>query len=133
MKRYGIAAPPEQVWPHVLDFPELPPPHQLVLLAGIAYPEGAHLEGRGVGAIRRCEFSTGAFVEPIGRNSRAAPGTNSISSLCPTGPCGVTSCSKLSANGCSGTCVPSPSARGEDIFALGCRADLKPRHIPELF
>jgi len=30
-------------------------------------------------------------------------------------------------------CVPSPSARGEDIFALGCRADLKPRHIPELF
>jgi len=62
-----IAAPPEQVWPHVLDFPELPPPHQLVLLAGIAYPVRAHLEGRGVGAIRRCEFSTGAFVEPITR------------------------------------------------------------------
>ena len=30
-----------------------------------SYPVRARIEGRGVGAIRRCEFSTGPFVEPI--------------------------------------------------------------------
>src|SRR5690606_14235181 len=32
---------------------------------GIAYPVRATIEGRGVGAIRRCSFNTGDFVEPI--------------------------------------------------------------------
>src|SRR5262249_42888891 len=32
---------------------------------GIAYPIRARIDGEGVGAIRRCEFSTGPFVEPI--------------------------------------------------------------------
>jgi hypothetical protein len=32
---------------------------------GVAYPQRARIAGHGVGAIRRCEFSTGAFVEPI--------------------------------------------------------------------
>jgi hypothetical protein len=32
---------------------------------GIAYPRRAHIDGAGVGAVRYCEFSTGAFVEPI--------------------------------------------------------------------
>jgi hypothetical protein len=32
---------------------------------GIAYPQRARIEGHGVGAVRHCEFSTGAFVEPI--------------------------------------------------------------------
>ena len=32
---------------------------------GIAYPVRAVIHGDGVGAVRRCEFSTGAFVEPI--------------------------------------------------------------------
>src|SRR6185436_19561820 len=32
---------------------------------GIAYPVRARIDGRGVGAVRHCEFSTGAFVEPI--------------------------------------------------------------------
>lgn len=32
---------------------------------GIAYPQRATLVGHGVGAVRRCEFSTGSFVEPI--------------------------------------------------------------------
>jgi hypothetical protein len=32
---------------------------------GIAYPIRARLSGEGVGAVRTCEFSTGAFVEPI--------------------------------------------------------------------
>src|SRR5262249_53615462 len=60
-----IPAAPAPVWPHVIGFTELPPPHQLVFALGIAYPIRARIDGAGVGAIRRCEFSTGPFVEPI--------------------------------------------------------------------
>ena len=60
-----IAAPPEVVWKHVVEFSELPPPHELIFRSGIAYPVRARIWGRGVGAIRHCEFSTGPFVEPI--------------------------------------------------------------------
>lgn len=60
-----IAAPPEKVWQTMIDFPELPPPLQLIFSLGVAYPIRARLEGEGVGAVRYCEFSTGPFVEPI--------------------------------------------------------------------
>ena len=60
-----IAASPEQVWPHVVAFRPLSAPTDLLFRAGIAYPMSARIEGQGVGAIRYCEFSTGAFVEPI--------------------------------------------------------------------
>ena len=60
-----IAAPPEVVWRHVVSFSELPPPRQWLFHLGVAYPVRARIAGRGVGAVRRCEFSTGAFVEPI--------------------------------------------------------------------
>ncbi|MEQ1858759.1 MAG: hypothetical protein ABMA13_02360 [Chthoniobacteraceae bacterium] len=60
-----IAAPPEIVWRHVVSFADLPPPTEFMFRHGIAYPVRARIEGRGVGAIRYCEFSTGAFVEPI--------------------------------------------------------------------
>lgn len=60
-----IAAPPEQVWKHVVTFSELPEPQEWVFRAGLAYPQRARIEGSGVGAIRYCEFSTGPFVEPI--------------------------------------------------------------------
>lgn len=60
-----IAATPEVVWRQVVSFSELPPPTEVIFLAGIAYPLRARLEGKGVGAVRYCEFSTGPFVEPI--------------------------------------------------------------------
>ena len=60
-----IAAAPEQVWPHVVSFRPLDPPRDLLFRAGVAYPKSARIEGAGVGAVRYCEFSTGAFVEPI--------------------------------------------------------------------
>jgi hypothetical protein len=60
-----IAAPPAVVWQHVVSFGDLPPPHERIFLAGIAYPVRARLDGHGVGAVRYCEFSTGPFVEPI--------------------------------------------------------------------
>jgi hypothetical protein len=63
--RIIVDAPPARVWPHVIAFAPLPPPTEPIFLAGIAYPQRAHIDGAGAGAIRYCEFSTGAFVEPI--------------------------------------------------------------------
>jgi hypothetical protein len=62
-----IDAPPEAVWPNVVGFSELPPPPEWFFRLGIAYPQRARIEGEGIGAVRRCEFSTGPFVEPITR------------------------------------------------------------------
>jgi Polyketide cyclase / dehydrase and lipid transport len=60
-----IEAPPEVVWKHVVSFRRLPPPDDWLLHTGLAYPIRAEIHGTGVGAVRRCEFSTGPFVEPI--------------------------------------------------------------------
>jgi uncharacterized membrane protein YhaH (DUF805 family) len=60
-----IDAPPEVVWRNVVDFPALPAPEEWLFHTGIAFPTHATLEGTGVGALRRCEFNTGPFVEPI--------------------------------------------------------------------
>jgi uncharacterized membrane protein YhaH (DUF805 family) len=60
-----IDASPSVVWQNVIAFPPLPEPSDLVFRAGIAYPRRAEIRGSGVGAVRYCEFSTGAFVEPI--------------------------------------------------------------------
>jgi len=63
--RVDVAASPAAVWKQVVEFSEIPPPTELLFRAGIAYPMRARIDGRGPGAIRYCEFSTGPFVEPI--------------------------------------------------------------------
>ena len=60
-----VAAPPETVWQNVVSFSALPAPKHWIFKLGFAYPLRATIAGRGPGAVRRCEFSTGAFVEPI--------------------------------------------------------------------
>lgn len=60
-----INASPDQVWPHVVGFSDLPPPSNWYFQLGIAFPKRATIQGSGVGAVRYCEFSTGPFVEPI--------------------------------------------------------------------
>jgi uncharacterized membrane protein YhaH (DUF805 family) len=60
-----VDAPPEKVWSNVVAFAELPPPHETIFKLGVAYPVYAKISGRGVGAVRHCNFSTGPFVEPI--------------------------------------------------------------------
>ena len=60
-----IAAPANQVWEHVIRFGDITAEPSLPFRLGIAYPLRARITGAGVGAIRHCEFSTGAFVEPI--------------------------------------------------------------------
>lgn len=60
-----VAATPEQVWRHVVAFPELPPPSEWIFRIGVAAPRRARIEGSGVGAVRYCDFTTGSFEEPI--------------------------------------------------------------------
>ena len=60
-----IEASTEKVWQNVLAFPALPEPNRFLFKIGIAYPTHAEIEGKGVGALRECHFSTGAFIEPI--------------------------------------------------------------------
>jgi uncharacterized membrane protein YhaH (DUF805 family) len=60
-----VNAPPQEVWNKVVAFKEIGAPRELLFRAGIAYPIRAEIAGRGAGAIRRCVFSTGPFVEPI--------------------------------------------------------------------
>ncbi len=60
-----VDAPPEKIWRNVVSFSELPPAREFLFRAGIAYPVRARIYGKGVGAERHCEFSTGPFIEPI--------------------------------------------------------------------
>ena len=60
-----VQASPERVWRRVVAFSEIPPPREMLFRAGVAYPIRAEILGRGPGAVRRCIFSSGAFVEPI--------------------------------------------------------------------
>ena len=60
-----IDASPEVVWRHVTSFGDIKAAPGWLFKTGLAYPLRARLEGTGVGAIRHCEFTTGAFVEPI--------------------------------------------------------------------
>lgn len=55
----------EKVWQNVVTFPQINTEPDGLLRLGFAYPISAHIEGSGVGAIRFCNFNTGAFVEPI--------------------------------------------------------------------
>lgn len=60
-----INASPEVVWQNVIAFPTLDNPSEFIFKTGIAYPIDATINGKGVGAVRHCNFSTGSFVEPI--------------------------------------------------------------------
>jgi hypothetical protein len=60
-----INAPIETVWKNVVEFPQLPEPTEFIFKTGIAYPINAKIVGKGVGAVRYCNFTTGSFVEPI--------------------------------------------------------------------
>ena len=60
-----VHAPPQVVWNKVVAFTEIRAPREMLFRAGIAYPIRAEIAGHGAGAVRRCVFSTGPFVEPI--------------------------------------------------------------------
>ena len=60
-----VRASPQTVWKHVVQFDEIEGQPQWYFRTGISYPLRATIDGKGVGAIRHCVFSTGSFVEPI--------------------------------------------------------------------
>ena len=60
-----IAAPPEVVWKHLIEFPPLPAATEWPFRLGISYPIEARITGEGLTADRECRFSTGSFKEPI--------------------------------------------------------------------
>jgi len=60
-----INATKQEVWDELLAFSEIDEPKKWLFKTGIAYPTHAEIEGNGVGAVRRCYFTTGSFVEPI--------------------------------------------------------------------
>lgn len=60
-----ISADAMTVWDAVVSFPEIEEPLSFPFNIGIAHPTSAVIDGEGVGAIRKCEFNTGDFVEPI--------------------------------------------------------------------
>lgn len=60
-----VDAPPERVWAHVIAFGEIEAPPEALFRLGIACPLRATIDGQGPGALRRCTFTTGSFLEPI--------------------------------------------------------------------
>jgi uncharacterized membrane protein YhaH (DUF805 family) len=64
----NIRATPARIWPHLVAFPRIDRPDAAQDIFDrfmIPRLQGAVIEGQGPGAIRRCIFHTGEFVEPI--------------------------------------------------------------------
>lgn len=55
----------DKVWHNVVTFNKIEEPIDWIFKTGISYPIDATIKGKGVGAIRYCNFTTGSFVEPI--------------------------------------------------------------------
>jgi hypothetical protein len=61
--RIVIHAPPANVWPHVLAFPEIPDrPDYWIFRLGLPYPTTTTNGGNFVGADRQCIFSNGVVI-----------------------------------------------------------------------
>jgi uncharacterized membrane protein YhaH (DUF805 family) len=62
-----IDASKQKVWDQLVTFGKIDEPDELLFKTGISYPIHAEINARGVGAIRKCNFTTGSFIEPITR------------------------------------------------------------------
>jgi uncharacterized membrane protein YhaH (DUF805 family) len=60
-----IDASKQKVWNQLVAFSKIDEPTEMIFKTGIAYPTHAEIDGKGVGAMRKCNFTTGAFLEPI--------------------------------------------------------------------
>lgn len=60
-----VNKPPQAVWDQLVTFNEMDEPNEFIFKSGVAYPIKAEIEGCGPGSIRKCIFTTGAFIEPI--------------------------------------------------------------------
>ncbi len=60
-----VEAPPELVWRAIVQMAPMDAPPALPFRLGVAYPLGGEIIGKGVGAVRRGEFSTGTAIEQV--------------------------------------------------------------------
>ena len=60
-----VEASRQEVWDELVAFGQIDEPEEWLFKTGIAYPTHATIVGTGVGAVRKCNFTTGAFIEPI--------------------------------------------------------------------
>jgi hypothetical protein len=60
-----IHAPAEKVWRNLVAFSDIPLSNEWLFRLGVAQPIRAVIDGNAVGALRRCDFTTGTFVERI--------------------------------------------------------------------
>lgn len=60
-----IDAPPTAVWQSLLRMDTIEEPRSLPFRLGVAYPVRGAVEGEGIGATRRGEFSTGIAIERV--------------------------------------------------------------------
>lgn len=60
-----VEAPPELVWRAIVQMAPIAAPPALPFRLGVAYPLGGEINGEGVGAVRRGEFSTGTAIEQV--------------------------------------------------------------------
>lgn len=60
-----IRAPQSRVWKAVVDQPPLPAPTEWTFRAGVGYPVRIDLPEAALGAVRRCQFSTGLVLERV--------------------------------------------------------------------
>jgi hypothetical protein len=60
-----VNAEPERVWKYVVAFPDIPGEPDWVLRTGLGYPIRTRMDGRGVGAPRNCDLSTGTVRERV--------------------------------------------------------------------
>jgi hypothetical protein len=60
-----IHAPTDKVWRNLIAFSDIPESGDWLFRLGVSQPIRAVIDGSGVGALRRCLFSTGTFTERI--------------------------------------------------------------------
>ncbi len=60
-----VNAPPERIWPYLVNLDPIQSTDNYLFKAGVAHPLSTHTNGGGVGAARFCELSTGEMPERI--------------------------------------------------------------------
>jgi hypothetical protein len=60
-----IEAPAMSVWGNLVSFPDLAQSDAVLFRLGVSHPIRADIDGDGVGAVRRCLFTTGTFIEKV--------------------------------------------------------------------
>jgi|SRR5579862_3045133 len=60
-----IHAPAEKVWKNLIAFSDIPESGEWPFRMGVSQPVRAVIDGNGIGAPRKCVFTTGMFVERV--------------------------------------------------------------------